>query len=309
MNKNKNNAGWNKALRAAIFATLLTGSAIAALMPGWAVTLKAQGYVGYVDLKLDVQPSTPTLPAGGAADLLITLSNAGPADAARARTLALIEGAPVRKQSSGCREDPLGYPDCELSSPLPAGATADYLLALNLSPLARGTLNIAVAATSDDVEAAPGQELAFLRLPIEAHVDLQSNASCAQVAVMKNVPVQCVVTLGNGGPAAVVAPFFSLYSIGATMSLLSCDAPRPELCPLSASGWSTAMLLPGEALTLTLELTMDPNFYADDIALNTGVFLTSGNEIDDTSTNFRELDVPISLFRDGFEASPTAPAP
>lgn len=300
---------WNRLIRGSIFGLLVAASAVAALMPGWATTLKAQGYTSYVDLHLDVQPGSPVLHAGIAADFLVTLANEGPADANRARTLALTEGAAVRKLTSGCTTDPAGFPDCELATPLPAGASADYLLTLGVPTNARGHVNLAVAAASDDVEAAPGQEFVLLQLPIEAHVNLHAQASCAQPIAQKNVPLACRVVLSNSGEATSLLPYFALATgAGGTLSIVSCSAPRPQLCANQGlNAWGVPDLQPGEAVTLDVQLDVGADFHAETTYLFAQIYYGAGGEIDDAPYDYyTEMDLPVPLFRDGFEGVPPA---
>ena len=272
-------------------------------MPGWNTTLKAQGYTSYVDLQLAVQQNAPTLHAGTSADFLVTLTNAGPADANRARTIALVSGASVRVRTGGCREDPVGFPVCQFAMPLPAGATADYLLSLGVPPAARGHLDLAVAAISDDVEAAPGQELVLLDLPIEAHVNLHASASCARSFAPKGLPVACSAVLSNSGEAAVMAPRFSVSIPFGTLDNIGCTAPRPQLCPANGlQSWTAGELLPGEAIELTFDMTVDSEMISDTTYLSAAVYFGSGGEIDDAPYDYyTTLALPVPLFRDDFD--------
>lgn len=283
-----------------VFATLLAASAIAALVPDWATTLKAQGYSS-VDLQLDVQPSVSVLSAGTSADLFVTVANAGPDRAASARTITLLDGDASAIGTSGCAEDPLGFPDCHLSAPLPPGGAADYLMTFSLSPLARGDLNVVVAATSDDVEAVPGQELSLLQLPIEAHVDLQASVTCDRPYFPASHPVSCEAILRNAGPAAALYPYLAVSVAGATVSNLDCIAPRPELCPFALpGGWYPSMLMPDETVTLSFALSLDPGWPVDAVYIDSAAYASS--EFEDVPwDNDSAVEIPVPLFRDGFE--------
>jgi hypothetical protein len=296
---------WKKMLRAGLFALLLAASAVATLMPDWATTLKAQSYYGSVDLSLYVQPSTSALSAGTNTDLLITLANAGPDDAYRARTFALIDGDAVASATSGCNEFPLGFPDCTLSMPLPAGGSADYLLTLSAPPLARGSVTMAVAAASDDAEIAPGQELVLLDLPIEAHVDLSSSAACDRPYAARGVPLVCHVLLRNTGPAAAANwPYFYVGTSLVPLKL-NCNAPREELCPAQLQvPWSASVMMPGETIELSFQLVLDPSFSEETISIGTQAYSGAWDEIEDTyGDNSASLTIPVPLFHDGFDGN------
>jgi hypothetical protein len=306
---------WTMMLRFGVFAALLAASAMAALLPDWATTLKAQSYSGYVDLQLDVQLDVPTrnpsLKAGTDADLLVTLANAGTADAHRARAVALLKGDAIATATGGCLEDPLGFPNCTFSSPLPAGGSADYLLTLAVSPLARGHLKVAVAAASDDADSVPGRELVLIDLPIQAHVNLIATSACDRPYLPKSAPLSCQVTLRNAGPAAVTMPYLYVDANGMVVSNLNCNAPRPDMCPAQLPGaWEPTVVMPGDSILLSFQLTANPAFSYDAIFLDYGAFITSGGELEDVPVdNWNSNSIPVPLFRDDFEgeaaASPT----
>ena len=156
--------------------------------------LKAQTYYGDVDLRLSAQTGWSSVRAGSTSDLLVTLANNGPDDAHGTRTRAVLQGNVLATATNGCNEDPLAYPLCTLSAPLPAGGTAGFPMRLAVPPDACGHIKVALAADSWDVETAPGQELVLLELPIEAHVDLRASAALT-------VPVPLFRDDFDGAPA------------------------------------------------------------------------------------------------------------
>jgi len=298
-----NNNVWKKTLRAGLFTLLLAASAAATLMPDWATTLKAQSY-GSVDLSLYVQPATPVLSAGTNTDLLITLANAGLDDAYRARTSTLIEGDAVAVATSGCNEYPLGFPDCTLAMPLPAGGSADYLMTLSVPPLARGSVTVAVAAASDDAEIGPGQELVLLDLPIEAHVDLNTTTTCDKSYAAKQVPLVCHVLLRNTGPAAAKWPQFYVASSLVALKL-NCNAPREELCPAQLQmPWTASSIMPGESIELSFQMVLNEDSDDEVISIDAEAYSGAADEIEDTyGDNSAFLSVPVPLFHDGFDGN------
>jgi len=298
-----------KALRAGLCGALLAASAAAALTPGWAATLKAQSYAGYVDLKVGLSMADGArvrhASAGADLDLLVSLRNDGPADAHRARAIASLQGAATPSATSGCQEDPVGFPGCTLADPLPAGGTADYLMRFGVSPLARGTLNIAVAAASDDPDTEPGQEIVQLQLPVDAHVDLSSSARCNRGYLPTNKPVSCQVTFRNDGRAAALTPYLDTYTYLSYEVLTNCAATRQDLCPLYAGGWYGGVMMPGDFVTLTMDLHAFDGVSTEISTLYFYVTPNSNNEIEDNSAdNSGQLTLPVPIFRDDFEGDP-----
>jgi hypothetical protein len=298
--KLKNDVMPMKVLRFAVFAALVVASAAAALMPDWAKTLKAQSYSGYVDLQLSAVPSMKVLHAGTSVDVLASILNAGPEDAHNVRTLTTLDGLAAATATSGCAEDPLGYPGCTLSAQLNASASADYLVTIAVSPLARGFVTIGIGATSDDVEAAPGNESLQFQLPVEAHEDLAASASCNRAYVTRENSLSCQITLSNAGPAAAT-PYFNINTGGATISNFGCAASRAVLCPAQIPlAWKSNLLMPGEQITLSFAVSIDATFPAEAFSIYASA--TAGyDEIEDhASDNSSAFAVTVSLFRDGF---------
>jgi hypothetical protein len=288
-------------LRIGAFGALLAASATAALMPDWATTLKAQSYYGNVDLQTSVQPSMPTVRAGANVDFLVSITNGGPDDAHRARTHTIIRGIAVVTGTSGCVEDSLGYPNCTLSSALPASGSADYLMTAAVSPLARGYLDVTVAAESDDAELAPGNESLLLHLPIEARVDLTANTACDRSFAIRGAALPCHIGLRNYGPAASI-PYFNINTDGATVSDLTCVASRPILCPTQIPfAWKSNLMMPGEQIDLWFSATAIPSFASEAFSIYASA--TAGYEETEShpSDNDSEHSVTVSLFRDSFE--------
>jgi len=280
---------------------LLAASAAAALMPDWATTLKAQSYYGNVDLQLSAQPSAPIARAGSSLDFLVSIANAGPDDAHSPRTHTTIEGIAAVTGTSGCLEDSSGFPDCTLSSPLPASGSADYLMSMAISPLARGYLDVTVAAVSDDAELAPGNESVVLHMPIEAGVDLGANVTCDRSYVMRGAALHCHVSLRNNGPAAAI-PYFNVNTGGATVSDLTCVASRPVLCPAQIPlAWKSNLIMPGEEIGLWFSATVAPSFAPETFSIYSSATPGYGEVESEPADNASESVVSVSLFRDGFE--------
>lgn len=300
---------WAKALRAGLYGALLAASAAAALTPGWAITLKAQSYAGYVDLKVGLSTAdggrVRHASAGADLDLLVSLRNDGPADAHRARAIASLQGAATPAATSGCQEDPVGFPGCTLADPLPAGGAADYLMRFGVSPLARGTLNIAVAAASDDPDSEPGQEIVQLRVPVDAHVDLNSSARCNRAYLPANKVISCQVTFRNDGSAAALTPFIDIHPYLAVATLTNCAAARQELCTNYFATGYLAALMPGDQITFTEEVYAFEGLGNDEATLYFNAVPNSAGEIEDNpADNGGQLTLEVPIFRDDFEGDP-----
>ena len=298
-----------KLLRTGVFLALLAASGVAALTPDWATTLKAQDYSGYVDLLLSVLPSAPVLSAGTNTDLLVTVSNSGPADANHAHTTTLLQGLATATATNGCLGDPYAFPDCEFSTPVLAGASADYLLSLSVSPLARNSLDITVAAAADEPESLPYQAMVHLQLPIQAHVDLSAVTTCGRLQISPKAPLACQTTLRNVGTAAALLPYFYLGAT-AVPSNLGCVAPRPDLCPGEfPDEWTGSVLMPGESAIVSFELSVDIAASSQAIYVSSDAFSGSYDETEDApADNSSSLIIPVSLFNDDFEGTTLLPS-
>lgn len=287
---------------------LMLGSTLAAgIAPDWSQVLKAQGYYGAVDLGLALTPSAE-LVAGGDADFLLQAVNHGPDDAHRARTIAGFNGAVSFGATSGCISDPLGFPQCVFSAPLNAGGSTDYLLHATVAPDARGDVRLAVAATSDDDEINPGDEVAIYAARIVARLDLETTASCDAVRVRSGRPIACHIQFRNHGPAAALRPTLWSY-INLYPNQWTCQASRPELCPATPYSnfvYSTRpeKLMPGEQITFSVEGTYVPELGPlDTLQANAYFAVDSGESQTNPANDNGFVEVPVSLFFDDFDGN------
>ncbi len=292
--------------RRGAFVLTLGAAAVAALVPDWCVALKAQYYDSGVDLSLDLLPPAQGLVAGQDADFLLTTSNKGPGDAVRPRVLAYLQGDAQPGATSGCADDPIGYPLCLLTAPALSGGSADYLLNTHLPPTARGEVQIIAVAMSDDTDNQPGNELVIYHAPIRVAAEVSATASCYESHVMMHQPVTCQFRFHNDGPsssnAQVNATMYAAYS-----TTWTCAATRAESCPASMpANWSASFylrdLLPGEELVLTATAAPDGTFTQDEGVRYSAFLWMSTDEGDgDASNNLSEGIVPMSLFYNGFD--------
>jgi len=290
----------NRALRIVASAGLLAASAAAAIMPDWAIVLKAQSYYGMVDLHSSAQPDPAGVRAGSTSDLLVTLTNNGPDDAHGARTLAVLRGQVQPAATNGCSEDPLAFPVCTLSSPLPAGGTADYLMRVSVPPRARGQITIALAAGSWDTETASGPQPLLLELPIEAHVDLRASALCEHAYASGDAPLSCQIILHNAGPSTAFSPHYEIDAQGARFADFACSAPRTDLCPSALpANWSANAMEPNDSVVLWFQLYAAPGVETLTLRATT----VGAGEIEDRPADNADVTtIPVPLFRDDFES-------
>lgn len=287
---------------------LMLGSTLAAgIVPDWSRVLKAQGYYGAVDLGLSLTPGSQPI-AGSDTYYFLQAVNHGPDDARRARTIAGFSGAITFGATSGCVSDPLGFPQCVFATPLNSGGTADYLLHATIAPDARGDVRLAVAVTSDDEEINPGDEVSIYDAHIIANLDIQTTASCDSVRVRSGRPLVCHLKFQNHGPAAALRPtlwsYINLYPVQWT-----CQASRPELCPSAQTGnfvysGRPEKFMPGEQITFTATGTYVAENGPLDSVQSSAYFTVDGGEFETNPINNNGLiDVPVSLFFDGFDGN------
>lgn len=302
----KRKAHWTR--RGAFAATLLAALA-AALSPDWSAVLKAQNYAGYVDLVLNLLPSGVGSPVAGTdTDFLLTTSNNGPEVAVHPRVLMTMRGAVQVGATSGCLDDPVGYPLCHLSDPLFANSAADFLLHTHLPATARGEVQLAAVAMSDSDESLPGDEIAFYHAPIAVQANISAFASCGDKPPRFDRPVTCAYLFRNIGPsssnAAISAGLYVPDGVAWT-----CQATRPELCGSLSEGEQNAWLalhdwMPGEEISLTATGTPGAANWLNGFMVFDAFASPPSSEPDpDLSDNWRTNQIEIPLFVDGFDSN------
>ena len=299
------------ALGRGLFAASLVAVGAAAVSPDWAAALKAQGYYGNVDLGVTLTPSqTPR--AGETVDFLVSVHNNGPDAANRVRTIAGAQNLHVL-ETDGCAQDPLGYPQCALPSPLAAGAGGDYLLRMKMPPAARGNMVLSVSATSDDDEIAPGDEVALFKMPIVASVDLRASMHCNHEAFPgPDGRVICDIEIRNAGPSTAISPWLTFnlnYPAGAYWS---CQASRPGQCPVEvsfASNYSFTPALIGldDVVRVRSEIVAPTQPSYTTVGLYG--YVSPMEPERNSSDNHVEADFDTTLFREDFEPTSTTPTP
>jgi len=299
-----------RALRHAGMLLVVVSTLAAGIAPDWSRVLKAQGYYGMVDLSLSMT-SGAELVAGGDADFLLQAENRGPDDARRARTMAGFSGAVAFGATSGCINDPSGFPQCVFSTPLNVGGTADYLLHATLPPTARGDVQLAVAVTSDDEEINAGDEVVIYHKQIAARLDAETTAQCDALHVRSGLPFTCHVRFTNHGPSAAHFPSLGGY-VGTYHTTWSCQASRPALCPAPQQDSHYLMgtpewLMPGEQVTFMVTAVFQPEIdWNRDLIEFSAIYqsFSNGNETETNPGNeSRYLQIPVSLFFDSFDGN------
>jgi len=296
-----------KLLRLSAFGALLGASAVAALLPDWATTLKAQAYASYIDLHLGLDANADVARAGGTLRVAATVYNGGSVDAHHVHTDAQLQPVSIGLTTFGCGTDPSGYPTCLFAAPLAPDAAIAEVLLLDVPPQARGTLSLQMQASADEPEGFPGQESAALLLPIEAHVDLATQLHCARAAVQRDMALACGIVVSNAGPASALQAQVHFAADGASVSNVVCHGTNPSACPPAAvpfGDWSIGELRAGDVMRVDFTLTLPSSYPADQATLAVDI-APNGGEIEDApDDNGRTLDIAVPLFADGFEAPP-----
>jgi uncharacterized repeat protein (TIGR01451 family) len=110
------------------------------------------------DLSITKMDSSDPFISGGAQMLVYTIevSNAGPSDATNVIVTDTLSPLVTFQSTSGCLNDPLGVPDCQLGT-IPAGGAASYTITVSMNRVDEIISN-AVSVNSDASDPTPGND-------------------------------------------------------------------------------------------------------------------------------------------------------
>lgn len=294
-----------RGLRRLLFAGGLTATAVAALLsPDWSSVLKAQGYYGDVDLRIEVTHTSPAI-SGEQVVFTIRVWNNGPDTAHRVRTVVAAPGLqPIT--TLAC---PSGsYPSCNLADTLEPGQQTAYAVALLVTTGMRNHLQFSASVASDDSEIAPGDEIAVLKAPIVVNTDLRSEIACARRSlVAADRFAHCSIRFRNQGSHQALLPRLQARVAGTASPVQwLCQASLQSLCNGAVQGASAytltpPYLAPGDSVTFYADIR--PNGAAPLVALDADALLNPNlGETDvQPGNNASSLLFEPSLFVDGFE--------
>ncbi|TDR37399.1 hypothetical protein DFR29_12562 [Tahibacter aquaticus] len=293
-----------RGLRRLLFAGGLTAIAAAALLsPDWSSVLKAQGYYGDVDLRIEVTPPLQVSP-GDDLELFIGVQNNGPDTAHRVRVAAGAQRLTF-VASAGCSN--AGYPNCDLAATLDAGQRAEYGLLMHVGDDVRNHVQFAASVASDDSEIAPGDEIVVFKIPVVTTIDLRSDIACERRSLFADRVAHCSIRFLNPGVHSSRLPRLQArVTSAATPVSWSCEASRPDLCTGPSPGaleWvqTPGYFAPGDQITFRADIRLSGAVPVVVIEADATANPQMGETDLAPGNNRSGLSFEPSLFVDGFE--------
>ncbi len=220
-----------------------------------------------------IQTRLVSLSAGPVADLFVSISDsADPVTAGEMLTytihvdnvgspttnVVVTETLPMEVtflSTSGCAEDPVGFPNCTLGS-LGAESSVEYTITVLVASSATGTLENSASATSALPDLDPNDNMAteFTDVVTSADLSLSKLGSVDPVVAGENLAYTLTVT--NNGPSDAVGVVVS-DTLGPGLSLVSTSGCAED--PSGAPTCNLGTLAAGAMVQYTLNVLVDPS--------------------------------------------------
>ncbi len=123
------------------------------------------------DLSITKSDSPDPVVAGNNLTYTVTVSNAGPSDAANVVVTDTLPAGVTFVSTTGCAEDPNGVPTCSLGT-ITAGGNKQYTVTVTVNAGTTGTLTNNVSVTSDTSDPVPGNNSDSEDTTVNASADL-----------------------------------------------------------------------------------------------------------------------------------------
>jgi len=263
------------------------------------------------DLSVSKSGSPDPVVAGNNLTYTVTVSNAGPSDAANVVATDTLPAGTTLVSTTGCAEDPNGVATCSLGT-IAAGGNAQYTIIVAVdSAVADGAnLSNTVSVASDTTDPIPGNDSTTEDTTVNREVDItvtKTESIDPVVAGSGAGNLVYTITATNNGPSDVTGATFTEDLV--LPAGVSVDSVAPSTGATGGSSpnftWTGVDIAAGNSATLTVTLTAAASaVVATDSISDTATFTgsTGGETITDTdddsateSTSVaREVDITVT---------------
>jgi uncharacterized repeat protein (TIGR01451 family) len=247
----------------------------------------ATAVVSEADLAIAKVDETDPVVAGTSEVYTVTVTNAGPSDAADVVVTETLPMGLTLTSTTGCAEDPGGAPTCSLGL-VPTGGEASFTVTVDVDPAARGTLTNSVSVATSSTDPNLADNSADEDTTVSALVDLVLVKDVAPEPAVSGMPLVYTLTVTNNGPSAAtdVAVVDTLPGGLVNPATAGC-AEDPAGTPTCSLG----TVMPGAfaQYTITVDIAPSPPPAVTNTATASSVEPDS-NAADNTDTAMSTLD-------------------
>lgn len=152
------------------------------------------------DLSIAITDGTDPVLTGGSQTFTVTVDNNGPSDATGAVVTMLLPTGMTLSSTSGCAEDPNGYPTCTLGS-IAAGGSGMFTLDADIDPGVSGTLTTSGDVAGDQTDPDPDNDSASEDTTVEPSADIWVTKVADRNPATLGHELVYTITVSNAGPS------------------------------------------------------------------------------------------------------------
>ncbi|MEM8932726.1 MAG: DUF11 domain-containing protein, partial [Acidobacteriota bacterium] len=204
------------------------------------------------DLSIGKSDSADPVDQGASYSYTITVTNAGPSDAAAVVATETLPGGVTFVSSSGCVEDPSADPTCTLGA-IAAGGMASYTINVT-APNAAGQITNSVTVSSGTTDGNSANDTAMETTDVNQAADLSITKTDGVTAAIPGQSVTYTIVATNNGPDAVTGATVADTFPADLTCTWTCAASAGSSCTGAGSGDindSSVNLLNGGTATYT----------------------------------------------------------
>ncbi|GAB4184804.1 MAG: hypothetical protein Tsb002_08100 [Wenzhouxiangellaceae bacterium] len=151
------------------------------------------------DLSITKTDNIDPVIAGNELTYTLTVSNAGPSDAADVVVTDTLPAGVILISTSGCAEDPTGVPTCNLGA-IANGASASFTVTVSVDPAVTGTITNTATVSSSANDPNPGNNNASEPTQVNPLADLTVTKT-GPGSILPGEVITYAITVSNLGPS------------------------------------------------------------------------------------------------------------
>ena len=222
--------------------------------PGDEIATEDTAVVAMADLSISKTDSIDPVIAGTGLMYTVRVDNSGPSDAASVVVTDILPSDVTFVSTTGCAEDPLGAPTCNLGT-IEAGGFRTYTLTVDVDPTARGIITNNASVTTAATDPAPANNSTSESTTVTAEVDLTLVKTDSEDPLPSGNDLVYTLSVTNHGPSSATGVVVTdILPAGVTLVDTVGCAEDPAAVPTCTLGTVNS----GASAQYTITVSIDP---------------------------------------------------